>query len=50
MAPRSMAEAFGPHARLTIAKIERHPDRMVAWACAIAAGAVAIGLLTGLIP
>lgn len=50
MAARSMAEAFGPHARLTLERAERNADRIVGWCCAIAAAAVAIGLLTGLIP
>lgn len=48
-APRSMAEAFGPHAKLT-ERAELNVDRIVGWACALAAAAVAIGLLTGLIP
>lgn len=49
-APRSMAEAFGPHARLTIQRAERNADRLVGWAVAAAMLVVAIGLLTGLIP
>lgn len=50
MAPRSMAQAFGPHARLARQRRRFDADRVVAWACAAAATTVAIGLLTGLIP
>lgn len=50
MAPRSLAEAFGPHARLTIRKIDRNPDRLVGAMVALAMLVVGIGLATGLIP
>jgi hypothetical protein len=50
MAPRSITEAFGPHARLTIAKIDRNPDRLVGVVLALAMLVVGIGLATGLIP
>lgn len=49
MAPRSMAQAFGPHARLA-ERAERNADRIVGWSCAVAAAVVVVGLLTGLIP
>lgn len=50
MAPRSLAEAFGPHARLTLRRAERNADRLVGWTLAACIAAVAIGLATGLIP
>ena len=50
MAPRSMAEAFGPYTRLTLERAERNADRFVAWTVAACMLVVLIGLATGLIP